>query len=78
VNKYVITPYISWLEEEKFNNIILLKEFNSNTIIETLKKITSSNEELVFDVKWDNYNWKEIVLRIVNFITSKRKDQDDN
>ena len=74
VNKYVITPYISWLEEEKFNNIVLLKDFNTTTIIAAFKNILANNNELIFDEKWNSYNWKEIVLRITNFITLKSEE----
>ena len=42
--------------------------------IHAAAKTDTVNNELIFDEKWNSYNWKEIVLRITNFITLKSEE----
>lgn len=78
VNKYMITPLINWVDEEKFKNILLLKEFSCNAIIEQFKKIIKNGTIPPLEEKWNSYNWKEIVKHIAEFINAKRKEIDNN
>ena len=78
VNKLVITPYINWLEEEKFNNILLERNFSIDNIINLFDKIHTKNFTSDFDNKWNHYNWKEIGKNIDSFIKNKRTELNNN
>jgi hypothetical protein len=68
LDKTVIVPYLTWIDEESFNNVIMFRDFTIQNIINNIKEQTSKSNLLSVDSKWDKYNWLVITKKIESVI----------
>ena len=62
LQKKMIVPYINWLDEENFSNVIILHEFTPENIINS----ASNSHKAEKEKQWLNYDWKNIVDKLAS------------
>lgn len=64
INKWFISPPIAWLEEERFKNVCILREFSAGNIVNKIIELkhTAVSED---EGRWLEYDWKGLVDKIV-------------
>lgn len=67
LGKHFLSPPISWLEEENFKNVTILRNFSAENIVENICRI-KEQIDTVIDPAWQAYDWNKIVEDVMDKI----------
>lgn len=70
VGRWFVSPPIAWLEENRFENVILLEDFSPGKIVEKILEIKANGSNRCFDDRWNEYDWRQINHRILKVLSS--------
>ena len=65
----VVCPYISWLDEEGFDNVTMIKPYSAEAVVADISQKLES-PYVTYDERWNKYSWSDLVNRIHLKITS--------
>lgn len=74
LGKPFISPHISWLKEESFDNVRVLADYSPQSLVDSIEKSLKS-KTAIYDKKWDSYLWDRIVGNIERRIKLKLKSK---
>ena len=70
VGRWFVSPPIAWLEENRFENVILLEDFSPENIVEKILEIKARGSNRCFDDRWNEYDWQRINDRMLEVLSS--------
>lgn len=62
LNRPTILPPIAWLLEEEFSNIATIENYTAENILAKIQEIQAN--PLPYDVRWEEYEWDKVVVKI--------------